>query len=384
MGDTTEILVEDEDRTVLFNQDAFSGDDYVEQIRKQYPDLIILEKLGRGSYGAVYRCVKTDTGTGLQTGFAIKVVEITARSAEAENTIAKEGITPEIYCERKRDDAISEIRLLNELKSPHIVHINDFDVVEKKDEIGFIIFIKMDVLTPLSSLLKDCESYTKKDAEKIGRKLCADMCDALKVCESHKIIHRDIKPENIFYSRTENKIDFYLGDFGIARVLEETEVKMTAIGTVSYAAPEVFMLKNYDNRADFYSLGIVLYQVVNHGRLPFMPRYPQQTTIADSTNAQSMRLNPNAKLEAPDNASSKLAAVITKLCAFAPDNRYRTVEDILMGLNDGKAVIVVDGNDVPIKENIGLKVISLLLLLAATGAIGFQIFNSVKDMLNTL
>lgn len=91
--------------------------------------------------------------------------------------------------------------------------------------------------------------------------------NALEYCQCQNIIHRDIKPENIFVSRFG---EFKLGDFGIAR---ETGSALRADypkkGTFSYMAPEMYKGEEYDARVDIYSLGIVLYKLCNHNRLPF-------------------------------------------------------------------------------------------------------------------
>lgn len=85
-------------------------------------------------------------------------------------------------------------------------------------------------------------------------------------CQCQNIIHRDIKPENIFVSRFG---EFKLGDFGIARELDRSMSGLSKKGTFSYMAPEMYKGEEYDARVDIYSLGIVLYKLCNHNRLPF-------------------------------------------------------------------------------------------------------------------
>ena len=81
-----------------------------------------------------------------------------------------------------------------------------------------------------------------------------------KSAKKRNIIHRDIKPENIFVN---DFGDFKLGDFGIARKMENVTGGLSQKGTFNYMAPEVAGNGRYDSRADIYSLGIVLYRLLN-------------------------------------------------------------------------------------------------------------------------
>nr|MBQ6242793.1 leucine-rich repeat protein [Lachnospiraceae bacterium] len=113
---------------------------------------------------------------------------------------------------------------------------------------------------------------------------------------------------------------FKLGDFGIARQLELTTGAYTRVGTPFYSAPEVAEGKRYDRRADIYSLGLVMYRLLNGGRLPFMPE-KRLMTPADRRNALERRLSGEA-IPAPVNASESLAATVVKACAPKAGNRY--------------------------------------------------------------
>ena len=90
-----------------------------------------------------------------------------------------------------------------------------------------------------------------------------DICEALAVCHRKQLLHRDVKPENIF---VDGEGRFKLGDFGIARRLDNPATYLTQVGTPYYMAPEVFSLHSYDGRADIYSLGLVLYRFLNRSR----------------------------------------------------------------------------------------------------------------------
>lgn len=107
---------------------------------------------------------------------------------------------------------------------------------------------------------------------------------------------------------------------------------MTSSGTLEYAPREV-MTGQYDHRADLYSLGLVLYALVNHWRGPFLPAYPAPITPGDRNQAQYARLN-GTPLPPPDNCPAALWAAIARLCAFKPEERFDSAEAVLAALRN--------------------------------------------------
>ena len=151
---------------------------------------------------------------------------------------------------------------------------------------------------------------------------------ALIYCRKLNIIHRDVKPENIFVSRFG---DFKLGDFGIAREQAHTMSNMSKKGTYSYMAPEIYKGEKYDSSIDIYSLGIVLYKLMNQNRLPFLSLDKQLITYRDKETALARRMA-GEKMPAPVNASAAFSHIILKACAYEPGKRYRKPEDMLRDL----------------------------------------------------
>ena len=86
------------------------------------------------------------------------------------------------------------------------------------------------------------------------------------LCDSKNIVHRDIKPENIMVSEFG---DYKLGDFGIARTMDHT-TQATTVGSERYMAPEVIKREEYGKEVDIYSLGLVLYWMLNNRKRPFI------------------------------------------------------------------------------------------------------------------
>ena len=303
-------------------------------LKKAWPDLEPVEKIGEGSYGTVYKCRTIENGK--EVFSAVKV--ITVPKNESEYDVLKiDGLSKEAtkqYFADIIDSFSSEIKLLEELKDqPNIVRIEDSKIIEH-DEIKWDIYIKMELLTSFREYSQS-HTITREDVIRLG----VDICSALEACEKKKIIHRDIKPENIFVDKDGN---FKLGDFGVARQLEKTNTTMSQKGTYNYMAPEVVFKKKYDKRADIYSLGMVMYKLLNNNREPFVDPDKQIIRYKDRSEAMDRRLK-NERLPAPKNADSNLAAIILNACEFEKEKRISSATDfkkLLLSVGGGKKVRV--------------------------------------------
>lgn len=300
-------------------------------ISQKWPDIQIDAPLGSGACGTVYACTKKSAATGIESREAVKVVRVEF-SAAAHRQAEEEGIPFDEYYARIKAEKSREIELLVNLKSPHIVHINEFDAVEEPDHSAFYLLIRMDLLQALTAFRVDHLTDTPEQAGAYARKVTLDICDALRVCHENGICHRDIKPANILCGATG---DFYLGDFGVSQYTAAPDATLTSSGTARYAAPEQ-LTGQADPRSDLYSLGLVLYELTNHWRGPFLPAYPAKLTAEDRYNAQCKRLAGGA-LPPPDNCPPALAAVILKLCAPDPGDRYQSVQEVLDALSPAAA-----------------------------------------------
>lgn len=143
--------------------------------------------------------------------------------------------------------------------------------------------------------------------------------------QKKNIIHRDIKPQNIFIN---DNGDFKLGDFGIAKTADHTTVA-TKAGTFNYMAPEVYFGNPYNHSVDIYSLGLVLYWLLNERRGPFLP--PALVKNSDSQKAQQRRFGGEA-LPPPAHGSAQLRQIVQKACAFDPADRYASATQMMHDL----------------------------------------------------
>ena len=289
-----------------------------------WPEWELIEKIGEGSFGKVYKAKRTERGRSFYS--AIKIISIPASKGELDSVRSEmnnEQSTRE-YFRNLVEDCIQEIYTMEHFcGNSHVVSFEDFKVVEYLEEIGWDISIRMEYLT---SFMDYCtgKELTEKEVIKLG----CDLAMALIYCRKLNIIHRDVKPENIFVSRFG---DFKLGDFGIAREQAHTMSNMSKKGTYSYMAPEIYKGEKYDSSIDIYSLGIVLYKLMNQNRLPFLSLDKQLITYRDKETALARRMA-GEKMPAPVNASAAFSHIILKACAYEPGKRYRKPEDMLRDL----------------------------------------------------
>ena len=280
--------------------------------------------IGEGSFGSVYRIYKEEFGQKYYS--ALKIISLPKSQAEAREIMLESASqnTVSEYFREVAEDIFKEIQIMEELKGKtNIVCFEDHKILPKEGEPGFHILIRMELLTSLNDYLYKNGMTTKKLLA-----LAMDVCRALKLCSRRNIIHRDIKPANIFV--TEDG-DFKLGDFGIARQLEGMETGLSIKGTYSYMAPEVYAGNSYDERADIYSLGMVLYYYLNKRHAPFMdPDAPVQR-YGEKKEALRRRF---AGEEFPDPVygTKEFTDIIRKACAFRPEDRYADATEFLKAL----------------------------------------------------
>ena len=293
-----------------------------------WPEWKIVEKIGEGSFGQVYKAQRTERGKSFYS--AIKIINIPGSQSELNSVRSETGNDQAAreYFQNLVEECIQEIGTMEYFRgNSYIVSVEDFKVMEYLDAIGWEISIRMEYLT---SFLDYCAEKQLQEKEVIQMGL--DLSKALEYCRKLHIIHRDVKPENIFVSRFG---DFKLGDFGIARELERTMSGFSKKGTYSYMAPEMYKGEKYDSRVDIYSLGIVLYKLMNHNRLPFMNLEKQFITYRDKENALNKRMS-GEQMAPPAEAGKLFGQIILKACAFDPDERYQTPEEFYRALDDLK------------------------------------------------
>ncbi len=290
-----------------------------------WPEWELGESLGKGSYGTVYEAVRKGE-FGVESHAAIKVVSIPQEESTVE-ILRMEGMDDTAIQSELDEMAASyanEIQILCDLRgAANIVVVEDFAQIPKKDSLGWDFFIRMEKLTSLSKYLGK-----RSMGEQAVAKLGVDICSALEICAGKGLIHRDIKLGNLFVSEFG---DFKLGDFGVARQMDGTRFEMSRQGTGAYMAPEVEKGLPYDATADLYSLGIVLYTLMNHRRQPLEDLSAEGR--GERQKAILRRLNGEV-LPPPSQASPQMSAVILRACAYDPRQRFASATEMKEALQE--------------------------------------------------
>ena len=303
----------------------------------------ITRLLGEGSYGRVFEIERAEFAQTYRA--ALKVITVPQSKAEIESILSEGMSTPqaEAYFHGIVQELMHEFSIMFKLKgTANVVSCEDLRVLEHPDGIGWDILIRMELLHPLLPYVYE-HPMARRDIIRLG----IDICKALELCQRYNIIHRDIKPENIFIS--DNR-DYKLGDFGIARTIERTTSGLSKKGTYSYMAPEVYAGKEYGFSVDTYSLGLVLYRMLNKNRGPFLPQPPEAITFSSREQALARRMS-GEPLPRPFYGEGRLGEIVLKACAFDPKERYSSpqqlrqeLEAILYTQTDA-AVIYPDGDE---------------------------------------
>lgn len=291
--------------------------------KSPWPGWETVRLIGRGSFGTVYE-LRRELVDGTTESAAMKVITIPQNQADISEMYGEgyddESITATFRAHLK--NIVAEYSLMRKLDgSANAVNCKDISYIQHSDGIGWDIFIRMELLTPLTKTLSG--TVPEETVLKIGR----DICSALVLCKKYDIVHRDIKPQNIFISPNG---DYKLGDFGIAKTVEKT-MGGTKVGTYKYMAPEVYNNRPYGSGADLYSLGLVLYWLLNDRRMPFMPLPPAKILAGQDEEARQRRLS-GEPLPPPAHGSAELKAIVLKACAYAPEERFRSAEEMYEAL----------------------------------------------------
>ncbi len=266
----------------------------------EIPGYEIIEKLGKGSMGIVYKARQTS----VDRIVAVKIL----LDALAQN---KEFI--------KRFDR--EAKIAAKLSHNNIVNAID------AGEVNHYHFFVMEYVE--GSTIKDALDQNKVFDEKTALRIVLAVAEALKHAHQRGLIHRDIKPENVILTKDGN---VKLADLGLARLTADEKWAMSeagmAIGTPYYISPEqVRGQVDVDIRADIYSLGATLYHMVT-GHVPYSGETPSEV--------MRKHVDKNVMLVPPDhlntNLSSGLGMVVETMLAKNRENRYRNPDDLILDL----------------------------------------------------
>jgi len=266
----------------------------------------ILERLGRGGMADVYKAHHSR----LDRDVAIKVMH--PHLIEGQDFLAR--------FER-------EAQAVASLKHPHIVQVFDFD---SQDDLHYIVMELIDGGS-LHGRLEELARAGSRMPQKEALRVLKDIASAIDYAHGRGMLHRDVKPANIML---DHDGDAFLSDFGIARILSDTQFTTTGalIGTPQYMSPEQGKGLPLTKASDLYSLGVVLYEMLT-GRAPY-----DSDTPLGVIHKHIYEPLPSPCLACPDLPPA-VEGMLLKSLAKEPDGRFPSAEQMLNALEDGLASI---------------------------------------------
>ncbi|KRZ10972.1 Serine/threonine-protein kinase ULK3 [Trichinella zimbabwensis] len=224
--------------------------DKMEAVKPQPKGYVLSECLGSGSFGTVY---KARSSTSTQSDG-----ESSRSNYVAVKCILRRQI---VRSKESEDNLIAEISLLKKLKHPHIVELIDFSW-----DLNFIyLILEYCADKDLEELLKKQGHFSEFETRQFVRQLAS----ALQYLRSKSIGHFDLKPQNILVACKKPKPVLKLGDFGFARSFNVEDKAVGLRGSLLYMAPEMLLRRQFDPKADLWSVGVILYRCL-YGRTPFI------------------------------------------------------------------------------------------------------------------
>lgn len=261
----------------------------------------IISQLGRGGMAEVYKAYQTN----LDRHVALKLMH--AFLVDDKDFIAR--------FEREAKNVAA-------LRHPNIVQVYDFDVIN-----GMPYMVMEFVEGPsLKGYLEDLAHQGQTLALDEAIRIISEVGEALAYAHQRGMIHRDVKPANVMMDITGRVI---LTDFGIAKIVTGPSYTATGatIGTPAYMSPEQGLGRAGDHRADIYSLGVMLYQLVT-GQLPYDADTPLAVMLKHVNDP--LPIPRSVKPDLPEGVER----IILKSMAKSAEERFATVNDMLAALKN--------------------------------------------------
>ena len=293
-----------------------AGLDEPEPLPESPQGLELLEEIGRGGMGRVFR----------------------ARHAKLDREVAVKLLPAELAVDSTFQARFErEARVLGRLNHPHVVAVHDFGALS--DGSGYLVMQYV-----AGGTLRARLPLPLTEAERVVKQLCS----ALSYAHGAGVVHRDIKPENVLFDTDGRAL---LADFGIARLLVDEHTALTAplmvLGTPRYMAPEARAGAPADPRNDVFAVGVLLQEMLGEGA------------------------------ESP--LRSKLEAVARRACAAEPSQRYPSALELLGALDNAAPAHLVAASTattLPPEHQSWLRAVALTLA-GATGVSLYTLLVSV-------
>jgi len=239
---------------------------------------------------------------------------------EKDETGSTEGFEKIIHSIRKNIETVKKAD-----NGKFFIRYDDLELRKASDGKGQLILIRLEEGKSLAEVLKGF-TFTLEETYRLG----INICQALLKCRSFGYVYPNLKPENILFDKDGR---CKLGDFGSFSCLEPAKTSISYKRTQYYMAPEFIKTGNINCTCDTYSLGLILYMLANSNRLPFTEPFPESVTVNSLNESTNKRLR-GESMSKPVHASEALWKIISKACAFKPNERYFTPEQMLSDLKN--------------------------------------------------
>ncbi len=310
----------------------------------------ILEKLGQGGMGVVYK----------------------AEDTKLKRTVALKFLPPELSRDREAKERLfHEARAAAALEHPNIATVYEIDEAEGRIFIAMGYVSGQTLKEKISGGGRDEATSPLRISEAI--EIAIQIGEGLALAHAKGIVHRDIKAANIMIS---DRGQARIMDFGLAKLKGQTKLTRegTTLGTVAYMSPEQALGREVDQRTDIWSLGVILYEMLT-GRLPFKGEYEQAVMYA------ILNEEPEPVTAVRSGIPLELERIIDKALAKDFAERYQDCADLLADLRRVSKEVQPLKSAVEKKRmagraryRIGFKIAAVVLLISALVAASYFLF----------
>lgn len=281
----------------------------------------------------VMSCLSTKGGTSVylvrsnksDQFYVIKHISVPESQRQVDALIftgaAKDPDAAQAYYQQVVSDYQTELeQMLALANSPNLDCFRSYEIKPKEEGVGFDIYLMADYRNTLERYMAETPM-----THATAVNLAMDLCSALAALREAGLIHRDVVPSNIYLDTNGH---FMLGDLGIAKVEELKFCSMPDSMLSPYSAPELFdLIANVNETIDLYAVGLILFRIYNSNHAPF----EDEKTSAKA--ADRLRIT-GKELPTPMFADYEMAEIIHKACAFKPEDRYQSPDEMRTALVD--------------------------------------------------
>ena len=223
--------------------------------------------------------------------------------------------------ESKYFNALYELEIMKSLSEKnHIVNLIDYDIV-KEDKKRTVYLLEKYYMT-----MSDFLNIKTADIFDIV-KIVIGICEALSECRNAEVLHLDIQPKNIYI---DNINSVRLGDFGSSMFEKDISENNSMRGTLAFIAPEVYNEGKCSEQSDIYSVGLILYSLLNKRTLPFMDVFDKDKAIHKRLMGISF---PKISILNAE-ISEKINSIIKKACAYHCSDRFKSADEFKAELTE--------------------------------------------------